>query len=70
MLAASGVNYGIKRTMPHILGITIGFTILMIAAGLGLAGLFIIFPELHDILRILSLGFLLYICWKIANGAD
>ena len=68
MLAASGVKYGLKRTMPHILGITIGFTILMIAAGLGLAGLFILVPDLHDVLRILSLGFLLYICWKIANA--
>ena len=68
MLAASGVNYGLRRTMPHIFGITIGFMILMIAAGLGLAGLFTLFPDLHTILRILAVGFLFYLCWKIANS--
>ena len=66
MLAASGVNYGFRRTIPHISGITAGFLVLIFAAGLGLARLFQAFPELHDILRILSVGFLLYLGWKIA----
>ena len=66
MLAASGVNYGFQRTLPHIGGITVGFLLLILAAGLGLARLFIALPELHTILRILSLGFLLYLGWKIA----
>ena len=66
MLAASGVNYGFRRTLPHISGITVGFLLLILAAGLGLARLFIALPELHTILRILSLGFLIYLGWKIA----
>ena len=66
MLAASGANYGFRRTLPHMLGITIGFMLLIFTAGLGLSRLFMAFPELDMILRVLSLGFLFYICWKIA----
>lgn len=68
MLAASGVNYGLKRTLPHISGVTIGFMLLILAAGLGLSRLFLAFPELHTILRILSVGFLIYLGWKIATA--
>lgn len=68
MLAASGANYGFRQSIPHIAGITVGFMLLIFSAGLGLAKLFITFPDLHDILRILSLGFLMYLAWKLANA--
>jgi len=68
MLAASGANYGAKRTIPHLLGVTIGFLCLILAAGLGLSGLFTALPQLYDIMRVLSLFFLVYLAWKIANA--
>lgn len=68
MLAASGANYGFRQSIPHIAGITAGFMLLIFSAGLGLAKLFTTFPDLHNILRILSLGFLIYLAWKIANA--
>ena len=68
MLAASGANFGFRRTLPHILGIVFGFCTLVLAAGLGLAKLFAIFPWLYNTLKILSFLFLLYLAWKIANA--
>ena len=68
MLAASGANYGFRLTIAHICGVTAGFMLLVLAAGLGLSGLFLALPELYDVLRLLSLGFLIYLGWKIANA--
>lgn len=67
MLAVSGVNFGFKRTLGHMLGITIGFPIMFIAAGFGLGEVFTLFPTLYDILKIVGFIYLLYLAWKIAN---
>ena len=66
MLAASGVNYGVRRTIPHISGVTAGFMLLVFAAGLGLSSLFTALPELYNVMRVLAFGFLIYLGWKIA----
>lgn len=66
MLAASGVNYGFQKSVPHITGVTIGFMLLVFASALGLSRLFTAFPDLYSILRVLSFGFLIYLAWKIA----
>ena len=68
MLAASGANYGFKRTIPHLIGVTTGFLSLVFASGIGLSGLFAALPQLYDIMRVLSLFFLVYLAWKIANA--
>ena len=57
MLAASGANFGFRRTLPHIFGILVGFCTLIVAAGLGLATLFSIMPWLYDISKIISFSF-------------
>jgi len=69
MLAASGVNFGLARTWPHILGITFGFTALCIAGGIGLGSLFAALPLLYEVIRVLAFCFLAYIVWKIATAA-
>ena len=61
MLAASGANFGFRRTLPHIFGILVGFCSLVLAAGLGLARLFAMLPWLYDLLKIISFLFLLYL---------
>ncbi|MGC6517689.1 MAG: LysE family translocator [Candidatus Puniceispirillaceae bacterium] len=66
MLAASGVNYGFQRTIPHITGVTVGFMLLVLAAGLGLSSVFALMPQLYGIMRLLSFCFLFYIAYKIA----
>ena len=69
MLMASGANFGIKRTLPHWLGIGIGFTAMIVLVGLGLIQVFDAFPITYTILKVLSVGYLLYLAWKIANAA-
>lgn len=69
MLLASGVNFGIRRSLPHMFGISIGFMILVIAVGLGLGQLFEQVPMLYNILRFAGAAYLLYLAWKIANSS-
>lgn len=69
MLAASGANFGLRRTLPHITGVTIGFVSLVILACLGLASLFATLPGVMEVARWFSLLFLLYLAYKIATAA-
>ncbi len=69
MLMASGANFGLKRTVPHALGVGIGFTLMIVLVGVGLMGLFDIFPWLNSVLKVVSIVYLLWLAWKIANAA-
>lgn len=69
MLMASGANFGFKRSIPHMLGIAIGFTFMTFLVGLGLAQAFISFPVLHTVLKVVSVVYMLFLAWKIANAA-
>jgi threonine/homoserine/homoserine lactone efflux protein len=66
MLMNSGANYGFKRTLPHALGVGIGFTVMVALVGLGIMQLFDIFPISYQILKVLSIVYLLYLAGKIA----
>jgi threonine/homoserine/homoserine lactone efflux protein len=68
MLFSSGANYGFRRTIPHILGINLGFTLLIILTGVGLMQLFELFPAIHTALQIFSGAYLLYLAYKIASA--
>ncbi len=68
MLLASGLNFGFVRSLPHMFGITIGFSVMIIAVGLGLSRIFEIFPPLHHVLFVLSAIYLLYLAWMIATS--
>ena len=69
MLMASGANFGLRRTVPHALGVGIGFTLMIILVGAGLMGLFDLFPILGTVLKVVSVVYLLWLAWKIANAA-
>jgi threonine/homoserine/homoserine lactone efflux protein len=68
MLMASGANFGLRRTVPHMLGIGIGFVAMVIIVGLGLAQLFTAMPALYTVLKFLSIAYLLYLAWRIATA--
>jgi len=51
MLFTSGVNFGFCRTIPHMLGIGVGFFVLLIAVGLGLGALLHTVPVLYTALK-------------------
>ncbi|WP_299413249.1 LysE family translocator [uncultured Sulfitobacter sp.] len=69
MLMASGANFGFRRSIPHMLGISIGFMIMMFAVGAGLVQIFDRFPIIYDVLKIASVIYMLWLAWKIANAA-
>ena len=68
LLLASGVNYGFARTLPHIAGVIVGYSVLLLAMGLGLAGALKAVPGLHTALKIGGALYLLWLAWKIANA--
>lgn len=68
MLMASGANYGVRRTVPHMLGVATGFVIMAVLVGAGLVQVFDAVPALHTALKIVSVAYLLYLAWKIATA--
>jgi threonine/homoserine/homoserine lactone efflux protein len=68
MLLASGVNFGFARTVPHMLGIGLGFMLMVMLVGLGVGQAFALFPWLHDAMKIGGFAYMLFLAWKIANA--
>ena len=68
----SGFNFGIAKTIPHILGVTLGFTSLVLFLTIGLINIFKLFPIIQLIIKYLGTLFLLYLAYKIAfsSGTD
>ena len=69
MLMASGANFGWVRTIPHLLGVGIGFMVMIVMIGGGLIQIFDIWPLTDTILKVASVLFLAYLAWKIGNAA-
>jgi threonine/homoserine/homoserine lactone efflux protein len=64
----SGFNFGIKKTIPHILGTTLGFTSLVLLLTIGLINVFKLFPIIQIVIRYLGTVFLIYLAYKIASS--
>ena len=69
MLLASGANFGVRRSVPHMLGISVGHSFMVVVVGLGLMGVFEAAPVLHDVLTVASVLYLLWLAWKVATSA-
>jgi len=69
MLMTSGLNYGFRRTLPHVAGVTIGFSFLAAVIGLGLGAVFAAYPVLHTILKYGGAAYLVYLAIMIAMSA-
>ncbi len=69
MLLASGVNFGFRRTVPHMLGISAGHALMVFLVGMGLAGLFKAWPPALTGLKLASVAYMLWLAWKIAHAA-
>ncbi|ADG18527.1 threonine/homoserine/homoserine lactone efflux protein [Paraburkholderia atlantica] len=70
MLLASGVNFGFRRTLPHLSGISVGVVLLMLSVGVGLGEAFVHFPVLYTVLEVVSVAYLLYLAWKIGTSGE
>lgn len=68
MLAASGLAFGMRRTVPHMLGISVGFSTLLIASGLGVGTLMTAVPGTALVLKLLGTGYLIYLTWRMRHA--
>ena len=68
MLLASGANFGLRRTLPQAAGITLGFTALLLAVGLGLGAALAAWPALHTGLQAAGAAYLLHLAWRIGRS--
>lgn len=68
MLAASGANYGFLRTVPHMLGISIGYPVMLLVMGLGLDQVFQNSPQIHMIMKFAGSAYLVYFAYRIATA--
>ncbi|WP_342619027.1 LysE family translocator [Rhodoferax sp. GW822-FHT02A01] len=68
MVLTSGVNFGLQRTLPHLLGICIGFGLMQVLVGLGLHTLLGQYPSVLEILRYVGGAYMLWLAWKLATS--
>ena len=68
MLLASGVNFGLRRTVPHMLGISVGHSVMVFLLGLGVAGVIRAAPWAGVTLKVASVAYMLWLAWKIAHA--
>jgi threonine/homoserine/homoserine lactone efflux protein len=68
MVLASGVNYGFRRSIPHMAGIALGFGLMILLVGLGFGQIFERVPLLYTGLKVLSVAYMLWLAWKIATA--
>lgn len=70
MIMSSGLNFGIRKSIPHLMGILIGFPLMFIAVGAGFVSVILVVPELHLLIQVVGVLYLLYFAWLIATSAD
>jgi|SRR5471030_1008389 threonine/homoserine/homoserine lactone efflux protein len=70
MLASSGARFGIRRTLPHLAGVMIGFPVMVLLAGLGLASILLASPLLQLVMKTVSCAYLLWLAFQIARSAS
>lgn len=68
MIMSSGVNYGVRASLPHWLGICLGFPFMVLLVGLGFGVVFDRYPHLHQVIKILGTLYLLWLAWRIASA--
>ena len=70
MLMTSGANFGLRRTLPHLMGVSIGFIVMVLLVGVGVMQIFTLFPVTYIILKVISIAYLLYLAYRIAVSAS
>lgn len=68
MLTASGATFGYQKSLPHMLGISLGAALMLLLVGLGLGEVFEQIPLLYTVLKYAGALYLLYLAWRIANA--
>ncbi|HEX8413406.1 MAG TPA: LysE family translocator, partial [Sphingomicrobium sp.] len=68
MLASAGARFGFARTWRHQLGIVLGFAVMTLCVGFGIAAFIAAVPELYTVMKIASIGYILFLAWKTATA--
>ena len=68
MLAASGANFGFGRSLPHMLGVALGFALMIALIGLGCGSILLRFPLINSALKWVASAYLLWLAWRIATA--
>ena len=68
MLTASGMKFGFVKTLPHLIGIPLGHIAQIGLTCFGLANLFLIYPQVQFIMKILCFIYLIYLSWKMIGS--
>lgn len=67
---ASGANHGYRATVPHILGVCLGFSVMLALVGAGLGSLFKAIPAAYAVLKFAAFAYLVFLAWKIGSSAE
>ncbi|MCC6737369.1 MAG: LysE family translocator [Bauldia sp.] len=70
MLLSSGLTFGFRRTIPHMLGVAIGHPAMVLAIGFGLGAVFERVPAAYTVLKIAGALYMLYLAWRIATSGE
>jgi len=70
MLMTSGVNFGLRASVPHLVGVWFGVTLAQMSIGAGFYGLLKAFPWLYAVMHLAALAYLIYLAWRIATAAN
>lgn len=68
MLSASGANYGWRPSVPHAMGVTVGFPLMIVALALGLERVVGAFPRIVEVLGWVGFAMILWYAWRIATA--
>lgn len=68
MLASSGANYGLRATIPHMVGIACGFTVMLVIITAGLAAVLLAWPPVLPAMRWAGAVWMIWLAWKIATA--
>lgn len=68
MLMVSGLNFGLWPTVPHVLGVGLGFSLMALLTALGIGQAILASPVLHTVLRVASILYLLWLAWRMARA--
>jgi len=68
MVASSAANHGIRATVPHMLGIAIGFALMLVVVSAGLGSALLAWPPLLTTMRWVGAAWMMWLAWKIATA--
>ena len=69
LLTASGISYGFKRTLPHMLGIQFGFAVLLTLCAVGVGALIVNVPAAEIGLKIFGTAYMLWLAWQLRQNS-